>query len=100
MNCPWEKISQFASPRELNRFLEWMGSQIAEGAADEIDAPAERQVIMGERWFRHIPSGTRWRLVPAEAHWPLAFGRSKIRTLKFSCVPMMDWSESSEISMG
>jgi hypothetical protein len=71
MICPWEKIGRFTSSGELNRFLKWMGEQIAAGVAEEIDAPTNEQ-ILGERWFRHIPSDARWRLVPADG--PLAPG--------------------------
>ncbi|WP_136623972.1 hypothetical protein [Bradyrhizobium centrolobii] len=71
-NCPWKKTSQFSSPGEMRRFLKWMGEQIAGGAAEEITAPVDQQVISGERWFRQVPSDRRWRLVPADG--PLAAG--------------------------
>lgn len=72
MSCPWEKIERFSSPGELQRFSNWMDEQIGVGAAEEIYAPADRQVITGERWFKHMPSGALWRLVPADG--PLAPG--------------------------
>jgi hypothetical protein len=72
MNCPWERIGRFSSPRELQRFLKWMGEQIASGVAEEIGTPADQQVITGERWFKHVSSGARWRLAPADG--PLAPG--------------------------
>ena len=71
MNCPWEKIGGF-SPGELQRFLTWMGDQIASGAAEEVGTPADQQMISGERWFRHVSSRARWRLVPADG--PMAPG--------------------------
>jgi hypothetical protein len=76
LKCPWEKISKFVSPGELSRFLNWMQDQISEGIAVEMEAPAEQQLIMGERWFKHVASGTTWRLVPADGplvpgFWPI-----------------------------
>jgi hypothetical protein len=76
LNCPWEKISKFVSPGELRRFLTWMQDQISEGIAVEMEAPPERQIIMGERWFKHLASGAMWRLVPADGplvpgFWPI-----------------------------
>jgi hypothetical protein len=53
-----------------------MQDQISEGIAVEMEAPAEQQLIMGERWFKHVASGTTWRLVPADGplvpgFWPI-----------------------------
>jgi hypothetical protein len=65
--CPWEKISDFQSLSEFNRFVEWMADQTKSGAAEEI--PVEKTYLGGntfrEKWFRHIASGQIWRVV-----WP------------------------------
>jgi hypothetical protein len=52
----------------------WMREQISGGFAEEIDAPA------GERRFRHIPTGSVWRLIPDDnpygpGFWPADDGR-------------------------
>ena len=75
MDFPWEMISNFGSLRERDHFLAWMRGQIANGVAEEIEVPAGKQADAGERWFRHIPTGSLWRLVPAEnpygpGFWP------------------------------
>jgi hypothetical protein len=62
----WEEISSFGSLRERDRFLTWMRDQIANGLAEEVIAPAAGPFGTADRWFRHIPTGTLWRLVPAE----------------------------------
>jgi hypothetical protein len=72
MNCPWESIDSFVSHRELNQFLAWIGDQIAQGRAAEVEVLQGQEVIHGERWFKRIGSGTIWRLVPADG--PLAPG--------------------------
>jgi hypothetical protein len=71
-DCPWEKIDKFVSPGELNRFLIWMQDQISAGISIEVTAIPERQLIMNERWFKHVTSGAMWRLVPNDG--PLAPG--------------------------
>jgi adenylate cyclase len=68
----WEKIDTFGSLRERDCFVAWMRGQIAERLADEIEAPSDAP---GERWFRHIPTGSVWRLVSDEnplgpGFWP------------------------------
>jgi hypothetical protein len=59
----WEKIGSFGSLRERDCFVAWMQDQIASGVAEVVEAPAEKAVYEGERWFRHIPTGSLWRLV-------------------------------------
>jgi len=71
----WEKINHFGSLGERDRFLTWMRGQIENGLAEEIQAPADEPFDADERWFRHIPSGTLWRLVPIDnpngpGFWP------------------------------
>ena len=73
MDFAWESICNFGSLRERDCFLTWMRDQIANGVAEEIEAPAGFDA--SERWFRHIPTGSLWRLVPAEnpcgpGFWP------------------------------
>jgi adenylate cyclase len=69
----WEEIGNFGSLRERDCFVAWMQTQIAQGVAEEIEAPAGD---IGERRFRHKPSGSLWRLVPVEnpygpGFWPV-----------------------------
>jgi hypothetical protein len=71
MNFPWEQIGNFGSLRERDCFVAWLQKQIASGVAEEIDAPPDA----GERWFRHIPTGSLWRLISDEnpygpGFWP------------------------------
>jgi hypothetical protein len=71
----WEKIDNFGSLRERDSFVAWIREQIASGAAEEIETPADQPREPGDRWFRHLPSNSLWRLVPAEnpygpGFWP------------------------------
>ena len=73
MQSPWEckRIGNFGSLRERDQFVVWMRGQITDGTAEEIDAPADAR----ERWFRHIPTGSLWRLISEEnpygpGFWP------------------------------
>ena len=61
------------SLRERDCFVAWMQGQIANGMAEEMEAPADEPA--GERWFRHIPTGSVWHLVSDEnpngpGFWP------------------------------
>jgi len=58
MDFPWERIGNFGSLRERDCFVAWMRGQITSGLAEEIAAPIDA----GERWFRHVPTGSLWRL--------------------------------------
>lgn len=62
----WEEISSFGSLRERDRFLTWMRSQISNGLAEEVHAPLSGPFGTHDRWFRHVSTGTLWRLVPDE----------------------------------
>jgi hypothetical protein len=64
MMFSWETIGSFGSLREWDHFLGWMRGEVANAIAEEIDPPAD--VDPEERWFRHIPTGTLWRLVPVD----------------------------------
>jgi hypothetical protein len=73
MDFQWEWISHFGSLRERDCFVAWMQEQIANGMAEEIEAPADESA--GERWFRYIPTGSVWRLLSEEnpkgpGFWP------------------------------
>ena len=73
MDFQWEWIGHFGSLRERDRFVAWMQGQIANGMAEEIEAPADEPA--GERWFKHIPTGSVWRLLSDEnpngpGFWP------------------------------
>ena len=77
MDFRWEKVINFGSLRELDRFRGWMQDQIAGGQAKEIAPPGNHESGVGDRWFEHIPSGEIWRLVSAEdplgpGFWPLS----------------------------
>jgi hypothetical protein len=65
--CPWEKISDFQSYSEFERFVAWMDDQVKSGTAEEL--PVRKSYIgattLREKWYRHIASGKIWRLV-----WP------------------------------
>ena len=65
--CPWEKIADFQSLSEFNRFVDWMIEQVKSGHAEEL--PVRKHYIgattFREKWYRHIASGKTWRLV-----WP------------------------------
>ena len=74
MDFQWECIGSFGSLRERDSFVAWMRGQIANGMAEEIPSPG-RPLDAGERWFRHIPTGSLWRLIPDEnpygpGFWP------------------------------
>jgi hypothetical protein len=56
MDFQWEWISHFGSLRERDRFVAWIQGQIANGMAEEIEAPADEPSDAGGRWFRHIPT--------------------------------------------
>jgi hypothetical protein len=77
MDLPWtwEKIGNFGSLRERDCFVAWMRCQIASGISEEINPPADQRFEPGNRWFRHVPTGAVWRLVPIEnpygpGFWP------------------------------
>jgi hypothetical protein len=76
MDFQWEWIGNFGSLCERDRFVAWMGKQIKDGTAEEIDAaPTGEPFDAGDRWFRHIPTGSLWRLVSDEnpygpGFWP------------------------------
>ena len=65
--CPWEKIIDFQSYSEFERFVDWMDEQVKSGVAEElpIQKPYIGATTFQEKWFRHIPSRETWRLV-----WP------------------------------
>ena len=64
MDFQWEWIGHFGSLRERDCFVAWMQGQIANGMAEEIEAPADEPA--GERWFRHVPTDSVWRLLSDE----------------------------------
>ena len=77
MDLPWtwEKIDNFGSLRERDSFLAWMQHQIAAGIAEPVDAPSEEPSEPGDQWFKHLSTGSLWRLVPVEnpygpGFWP------------------------------
>jgi hypothetical protein len=82
MDAPWrwEKIDSFGSLRERDCFVAWMEGQVAIGISEEVGTPPGRLPEPGDRWFRYIPTGALWRLVPDEnpygpGFWP-AYERS------------------------
>ena len=73
----WERntIGNFGSLRERDCFVAWMRSQIASGLSEEVNPPPGESSGAGDRWFRHVPTGRLWRLVPDEnpygpGFWP------------------------------
>ncbi len=71
----WKKIGNFGSLRERDRFLSWMRGQIASGISEEIEPPPDQPREPGDLWFRHIPTGSLWRVLPIESSsgpgfWP------------------------------
>ena len=73
MDFQWELIGNFGSLCERDRFVAWMREQIKDGMAEEIEAPPGFDA--GDRWFRHISTGSLWRLVSDEnpygpGFWP------------------------------
>ena len=73
MAVPWEwkKIGNFGSLRERDSFLSWMRGQIAIGISEEIEPPPDQPREPDDRWFRHIPTGSLWRLLPIDSsHGP------------------------------
>jgi hypothetical protein len=88
MDFPWERIDNFGSLRERDCFVTWLRKQIAAGTAEEIEAPADA----GERWFRHIPTGSLWRLIPADnpygpGFWPAHDDRETETASDHSFIP-------------
>lgn len=63
----WEKIADFQSLNEFNRFVDWMSDQVRSGRAEElpVQKPYLGATTFREKWFRHVASGRTWRLV-----WP------------------------------
>ena len=57
MDWEWERIGNFGSLCERDRFMAWMRKQIKDGMAEEIDSPAGFDA--GDRWFRHISPPAR-----------------------------------------
>jgi adenylate cyclase len=73
MAVPWEwkKIGNFGSLRERDSFLSWMRGQIAIGISEELEPPPDQPREPGDLWFRHIPTGSLWRLLPIDSsHGP------------------------------
>jgi adenylate cyclase len=77
MDVPWEwkKVGNFGSLRERDCFVSWMQDQIASGISEEIEPPPDQPREPGHRWFRHVPTGSLWRLVPIDnpygpGFWP------------------------------
>ena len=75
MAVPWEwkEIGSFGSLRERDCFLSWMRGQIAGGISEEIEPPPDQPREPGDQWFRHIPTGSLWRLGPIDSHYGPGF---------------------------
>jgi hypothetical protein len=77
MDWEWERIGNFGSLRERDCFVAWMRGQIASGLSEEVNPFPDQLPETGDRWFRHIPTGSLWRLVQDEnpygpGFWPAA----------------------------
>lgn len=65
--CPWEKINGFQSPREFERFKQWISEQVDLEKAQEISVNSKlKGPYWHQRWFKHNQSGIVWRLVEPE----------------------------------
>ncbi len=66
-HCPWERIDDFASRAEFDRFVAWMSAQVDAGSATEVPVTMRylESTTLIERWYRHSESGQTWRVV-----WP------------------------------
>jgi adenylate cyclase len=69
----WKKIGNFGSLRERDCFLSWMLGQIASGISEEIEPPPDQPRVPGDRWFRHVPTGSLWRLVSIDNSYGVGF---------------------------
>ena len=76
-NCQWERLSDFHGVNDFDRFAEWILDLTDTGTAEEIPAlePYLGANTFREKWFRHIPSGTIWRLVWPDAPFRGVFER-------------------------
>jgi hypothetical protein len=65
--CTWKPIDGFTSHAEFMRFCAWINECVAEKSAEKVPVLDRYQGIQSftEEWYRHIESGTTWRLV-----WP------------------------------
>ena len=65
--CDWEKINDFTSYFEFDRFVCWMNLQIEDGLAKEIAVKEfyNNTPLFQEKWYLHVQTGQIWRLV-----WP------------------------------
>ena len=69
----WETINNFGSLRERDEFVVWLQQEIALGLAQEVTPTAPDD---GERWYKHLATGSLWRLVSDEnpygpGFWPV-----------------------------
>jgi hypothetical protein len=64
----WEEIHGFDSPGEYQRFVRYIGQQVAAGSALELPADPlyGKGMIYGGRWFQDVDTGAVWRLVPPD----------------------------------
>jgi class 3 adenylate cyclase/ABC-type uncharacterized transport system substrate-binding protein len=69
----WKKIGFFGSLRERDSFLSWMRGQIAGGISEEIEPPPDQPRDPGDQWFRHIPTGSIWRVGPIDSYYGPGF---------------------------
>ena len=65
--CPWDSIDEFRTRGEFERFVSWMAAQVAAGDVEELPVTSSYvgATAFTEKWFRHVASGSVWRLV-----WP------------------------------
>lgn len=75
MKCPWERIDGFRSILEFSRFVQWMNEQIKTSVAIEVpvDSPYANAPSLREKWFLHVDSGEKWRLVWPDPPFPGIF---------------------------
>ena len=63
-----EKIADFRSPGEFQRFTDFLDGGVKSGLLEEIppDPNYHAGEIYGGRWFRRKDDGSVWRLIPPD----------------------------------
>jgi hypothetical protein len=61
----WEEIHGFTSPREYDRFVQYVEGQVLRGIATELPADPQyrKGMLYGGRWFQDVETGAIWRLI-------------------------------------
>ncbi len=79
----WEEIHGFTSPREYERFVEYIEKQVESGLVDEIEPNPEMRdgYPNNGRWFLDLETKEVWRLIepdfPFKGTWEPVSNRGK-----------------------